>query len=136
MTTETRRRYEGTEGTKTERIDALPTRYLECRSLGHAWAIRWWGSITELPEGTVPPVVRAFKYSKIRVSTCQRCGTIRDEFFPKTVYEDPDSHRTQYRRYRYAGGYTLDGIGTSPARSLFNQAAYERWKLGDTEFHT
>ena len=131
------RRTEGSEGTKVGRIDALPTTYLECRTLGHAWSIRWWGSIDELPEDMVPGVVRTFRWSRVRVSVCQRCSTIRDEFYPKITpfVSDPDSHQAQYRRYRYAGGYLLDGVGESPSRRLFTSAAYERWKLGDSEFH-
>lgn len=121
---------------KEERIKALSTSYLECRTLGHAWSIRWWGSISELPEELVPQVVRAFRWSRVRVAVCQRCQTIRDEFFPKDEEgTSPDSHQAQYRRYRYADGYQLRGVGESPARSLFTQTAYERWKQGDPEFH-
>lgn len=137
MTTEHLRRHEGSEGTKTKLIDALPTNYLECRTLGHAWRIRWWGSVDELPEELVPPVARAFRWSRVRVSFCQRCHTIRDEFFPVAdgrIIGTEDSHQAQYRRYRYATGYQLIGVGNSPARRLFTQEAYERWKLGDPDF--
>lgn len=122
---------------KTERITNLSTSYLECRTIGHAWSIRWWGSITELTEDLVPPVVRAFRWSRVRVAVCQRCQTIRDEFFPQVVGRigEVESHQAQYRRYRYADGYQLKGVGQSPPRSLFTQAAYDRWKVGDPEFH-
>lgn len=121
------------------RAEKLPTPYLECRSLGHAWSIRWWGSIEELPEDLVPEIVRAFRWSRVRVSTCQRCGTIRDEFFPVAGdtfgTDEIDTYRTEYRRYRYANDYQLKGIGETPSRSLFTRVAYERWKIGDPEFH-
>lgn len=118
------------------RIGKLPTTFLECRTLGHAWSIRWWGSIEELPDDLVPEIVRAFRWSRVRVSLCQRCETIRDEFYPQ---EDdlmaPDSFRTQQRRYRYPEQYVLQGVGERPTRSLFTKTAYDRWKVGDPEFH-
>lgn len=123
----------------TERITDLSTSYLECRTLGHAWTIRWWGSLDEMPTDLVPHVARVFRWSRVRVSVCQRCETIRDEFFPKvptrpTSIDEVDSHQAQYRRYRYAEGYQLRGVGNSPGRRLFTKAAYDRWKTGDPEF--
>lgn len=118
------------------RIERLPTTFLECRTLGHAWTIRWWGSIEELPDKLVPDIVRAFRWSRVRVSICQRCETIRDEFYPR---EDdlfkPETFRAQQRRYRYPDFYMLKGVGERPVRSLFTQVAYDRWKVGDPDFH-
>lgn len=118
------------------RITTLPTTFLECRTLGHAWSIRWWGSTDELPEEMVPAIARAFRWSRVRVSVCQRCGTIRDEFYPKVERgADEDAFRTQQRRYRYPEQYVLQGVGERPSRSLFTRSAYDRWKTGDPEFH-
>ncbi len=120
------------------RIEDLPTTYLECRTLGHAWSIRWWGSVSELSEDLVPPITRAYRWSRVRVSVCYRCETIRDEFFPREdelMDPEADGHRAEYRRYRYADKYQLKGIGERPTRSLFTRTAYDRWKTGDPEFH-
>lgn len=122
------------------RAEKLPTAYLECRSLGHAWSIRWWGSIDELPEDLVPPIARAFRWLRVRVSICLRCETVRDEFFPVPDIIRPDHEidpfRCEYRRYRYANDYQLKGVGEAPPRSLFNRVAYARWVVGDPEFHS
>lgn len=118
------------------RIQGLPTNYLECRTLGHAWSIRWWGSLDELPIELIPEVARVFRWERVRVSVCSRCDTIRDEFYPKLDdREDPDSYRTQQRRYRYGSEYQLKGVGEPPSRALFTRTAYARWKKGDPSFH-
>lgn len=115
-------------------VDNLPTTFLECRTLGHAWRIRWWGNIREIPEDMVPQIVRDFRWSLIRVAVCLRCRTIRDEFFPKTESSSFERFQAQYRRYRYPGTYQVKGHG-SPRRAVFSKSAFERWKVGDPEFH-
>lgn len=135
MTAAKERRYAGPEGTTIEQADRLPTSYLECRTIGHAWSIRWWGTINELPDALVPDVVRAFRWDLVRVATCLRCQTIRDEFFPKATRASDSFHRyqCQYRRYRYADGYQVPGNGR-PDRRVFSKVAFERWMTGEAEF--
>jgi hypothetical protein len=118
-----------------DRIDSLETEHLECRSIGHAWKIRWWGSISDLPDDLVPSVVRAFRWDLVRVSTCLRCSTIRDEFFPKAGRDSDRVQRfqCQYRRYRYPDGYQMPGYGRVN-RAVFSRTAYERWVTGDDGF--
>jgi hypothetical protein len=110
-------------------IDALPTSFLECRTIGHAWTIRWWGNVKELPSDLVPEIVSQFRWDLVRVSTCLRCHTIRDEFYPQG--RNVDRFRCQYRRYRYPDGYQVSGHGV-PARALFSKTAYERWTSGES----
>jgi hypothetical protein len=132
MTTHEERRYAGPEGTTIEQADALPTHFLECRTIGHAWSIRWWGNIGELPDELVPQVVRSFQWDLIRVSTCLRCNTIRDEFYPRASRVADSFHRfqCQYRRYRYSSGYQVPGNGR-PDRRIFSKVAFERWTAGE-----
>ena len=121
-----RRRYEGAAGEELRAADAMPTHYLECRAVGHAWSIRWWGTISEMPEELVPRIVEAFRWDLARVSVCLRCHTVRDDFSSPLA-----RYRTQHRRYRYPEGYRVpDGLGKEHAA----QVAYERWIEGDTEF--
>jgi hypothetical protein len=133
MTATQERRYAGPEGTTQEQADALPTHFVECRTIGHAWSIRWWGSVWELPDDLVPSVVREFRWDLIRVSTCLRCHTIRDEFYPKAhqVSNGYNRFQCQYRRYRYPNGYQVPGNGR-PDRRIFSKVAFERWVAGET----
>lgn len=131
--TQVERRYEEPEGAVLEHIDSLPTTFLECRTLGHAWKIRWWGNVRDVPEDLVPQVVREFRWDLMRVSICLRCETIRDEFFPKTKQTYERFH-CQYRRYRYPSEYQVKGHGGSPRRAIFSRTAYERWVSGDNAF--
>lgn len=132
MTKAKDRRYAGPEGDVIEKADALPTEYLECRTIGHAWSVRWWGNIKELPDNLVPEVVRSFRWDLVRVSTCLRCSSIRDEFFPKASRATDSYQRfqCQYRRYRYPTGYQVSGNGR-PDRRVFSKVAFERWTSGE-----
>lgn len=122
------RRYE--EEQEQEAIDSLPTNFVECRSIGHAWSIRWWGNVRELADELIPEVVRAFRFDLVRVSRCLRCTTVRDEFMPKGSDFSAARFQTQYRRYRYPDGYSIKDHGYI-RRAQFSRTAYERWKVGD-----
>ena len=63
-------------------IKVLPTAFLTCRTMGHAWDLIWWGPAKQLEkEGVdIPPIVRSFRWEMVRVAKCLRCETIRRRF--------------------------------------------------------
>lgn len=109
-------------------VSTMPLAYLQCRTLGHAWNIEWWGPVDQLAEidVEVPPMVRTFRWSMVRISKCLRCFTERDEFYPRGTIDPYEVWRVQQRRYRYAEGYQLRGYPKIDRR-FFSHVAYERW---------
>ncbi len=108
-----------------EVISTMSREYLQCRTLGHAWNIDWWGPARLIP-GDIPPVVSAFNWEMVRVATCLRCGSGRDEFYPGGTQDPWEVWRVQYRRYRYSPGYQLKGMPSD--RRWFTESAYTRWQ--------
>lgn len=122
------RRYSGRFGKLRATVDAMPDAYLECRSLGHAWTIIWWGRVSELPDDLVPRIVNEFRWRLVRVAQCTRCATIRDQFYPRvpSAYAEIAGFSPQYSRYRYPDGYQAPGYGFT-GRAIFTMTYFERW---------
>ena len=95
--------------------------YLECRTLGHAWTIVSWGLVG--PDS--PPITKAWKWDKVRVSKCLRCQCVRDEFYPAHTISPWESWRVQIRRYHYPVGYQQRGPERHD-RTEYTAAAYLR----------
>ena len=109
-------------------VSRMPMAFLQCRTLGHAWNIEWWGPAKLLAEIglEIPPMVNSFRWTMVRVSHCLRCATERDEFYPAGTIDPYDMWRVQQRRYRYTDGYQLRGY-PQVDRRFFSHAGYERW---------
>ncbi len=93
-----RQRTEPAKPTKLEQLRETRDSVLECRSMGHNWGkgkYFWWD------EGQRGCVYR---------SQCRRCTSWVETYFVRDRVGGP-WRAISGRRYRYAEGYLLDGVG-------------------------
>lgn len=81
-------------------IDAIPTDYLKCRLLGHAWEAEQ---------------ISVSRHNNKRVYAvkwyCLRCSSVRDESVNIRMGDVAGRH------YRYPAGYIVSGAGKEISRS-------------------
>lgn len=98
---------------------------LQCRTMGHAWALVSWGA----PSRDDDRVWQYGTWSLLRRTECGRCGTGRDEYYPRDTIDPMETWRVTHRRYRYPDGY-ISTDGSTDRRALM-RALYERVSEGD-----
>lgn len=109
-------------------IERLNEQYLECRTIGHQWALNMIGPTTRLSAG-VQDMARSTKYrvDGARVMVCARCGTARIDL---VQYEwNQTVPYIVARRYEYPDEYHVRGSGAPLYRGVIQAELFRRhWK--------
>jgi len=109
-------------------IEQLIEQYLECRTIGHQWALDMIGPTTKLPSG-VQDMARSTKYrvDGARIMVCARCATARIDL---VQYEwNQTAPYIVARRYEYPDEYHVKGSGAPLYRHVIQAELFRRhWK--------
>lgn len=120
------------ERMQAEAIARLRLAYLECRTIGHAWRIRYIGPTVRADE-EIATTARHHKWRPdgCRILRCSRCHTERIDLCLVGYGRREYSYRMVSRFYRYPKNYAIEG-GIGGSRDPLHEEIFRRYARGDT----
>ena len=107
------------------RLRDARTAFLECRTIGHSWRLRFIGPVGKA-DGDIQDRARrsVFTPDAARVLRCSRCRTERVDLCVVGYGRKAYSYFLTSRSYRYPDGYAIEGAADH--RDLIHLALFER----------
>jgi len=108
-------------------IAELPTAFLECRTLGHAWHIVYMGPTAASKDDDLIGRARNHKFNPdgARILQCTRCYTQRIDLCLVGYGRKEYAYRLIGRQYRYPDNYRIEG-GVQNHRELLHHELFDR----------
>lgn len=97
--------------------------YPYCRSMGHSWAVDYFGKASASPEPL--PESRVYRHWwLVRTARCPNCNTKRIDYFVDRIggQRVRDPFQVLHRRYVYPEGYRV--VGDMVSRSEASRALF------------
>jgi len=108
------------------RLTSVKTSYLECRTIGHAWHLRYIGPVAQADADIQDRARRSiWDPDGARVLRCSRCRTERVDLCVVGYGRGGGySYFLTSRSYRYPDGYAIEGVGQH--REVLQHVLFER----------
>lgn len=103
--------------------------YLTCRTMRHAWRVVYFGKVREVDKEYLPR--RSIFRVIVRIAECDRCGTLRREFFNEAgqkAFLNGDPFNVLARQYVYPAAYQHRG-DRRPIAKDYNYEMLRRWRV-------